>query len=67
MSENIAPPINLGFIESDCDSSTHYCGRCGRKHDFHSLPTPLSPCCSIVCYPLSGGPVWCGSIGASIG
>ncbi len=56
---------NPGYVETKCDSPTHHCGSCGRKHDFMGLPTPLSPCCSFVCYPEFGGLVWCGSIGVS--
>ena len=46
------------FTEPDCESATHYCGRCGRRHNLGALAASLSPCCLIVCYPLRMGRIF---------
>ena len=51
-------PKNSGYIDSGCESATHSCGRCGRSHNLGALAASLSPCCSVVCYPLQGGPIF---------
>ena len=42
--------------EPDRESSTHQCGKCGKKYNFGDFAASLSSCCSVVCHPLQGGP-----------
>ena len=44
--------------EQDCESATHKCGQCGKEHNFGEFAASQSPCCSVVCYPLQGGPLF---------
>jgi hypothetical protein len=46
--------------EPDCESATHKCGQCGKEYNFGDSAASLSPCCSIVCYPLQVGPIFAG-------
>jgi hypothetical protein len=56
MNNNSNQPKTLEHLDSECESATHYCGQCGRKYDFGDLAPLRSPCCSVVCHPLQGGP-----------
>ncbi len=58
MKKNPILPKNPEYIDSGCESATHSCGRCGRRHNFGALAASLSPCCSVVCYPSSGGQIF---------
>jgi hypothetical protein len=58
MNKNPILPKNPEYIDSGCESATHSCGRCGRSHNLEALAASLSPCCSVVCYPLSGGQIF---------
>lgn len=56
MNNNPTQPKDPEHVDSDCDSATHKCGACGKKYDFGDIAPLLSRCCSVVCYPLKGGP-----------
>jgi hypothetical protein len=43
--------------EQDYESVTHKCGQCGKEYNFGAFAASRSPCCSVVCYPLQGGPL----------
>lgn len=45
-------------LDSGCESTKHKCGQCGSEYNLGEFAASLGPCCSVVCYPLQGGPIF---------
>jgi hypothetical protein len=58
MSNSPTLPKRPELLDSDCESATHKCGQCGKKYNFGEFADSRSPCCSVVCYRLQGGPIF---------
>jgi hypothetical protein len=55
---NLTLPKYPELLDSDCESAAHKCGQCGKKYNFGEFAASRSPCCSVVCYSLQGGPIF---------